>query len=87
MTTRGTNRGFTLLEIMLAVVIFGMVVTAIYSSWSAILRASRAGRDASWTRRSRVSGNTTDSTPWTVKTSGTPDNPSARGRRASLTLR
>ncbi|HNV00075.1 MAG: prepilin-type N-terminal cleavage/methylation domain-containing protein [Verrucomicrobia bacterium] len=59
MTTRRTNRGFTLLEIMLAVMIFGMVVTAIYSSWSAILRASRAGREASEDmQRSRIAART-----------------------------
>ncbi len=38
--------GFTILEILIAVAIFGMVVTAIHASWSAILRSARVGRDA-----------------------------------------
>jgi prepilin-type N-terminal cleavage/methylation domain-containing protein len=38
--------GFTLLEVMVAMVIFGMVIAAIYSSWTAILRSARVGADA-----------------------------------------
>ncbi len=34
---------FTLVEIMVAIGIFSMVLAAIYSSWTAILRASRTG--------------------------------------------
>ncbi len=53
------NKAFTILEIMLAVVIFGMVVTAMYSSWSAILRAARVGRDAAADmQRSRIAART-----------------------------
>jgi len=39
-------RAFTLIEIMLAIAIFSMVLTAIYASWSSILRAARVGGDA-----------------------------------------
>jgi general secretion pathway protein J len=38
--------GFTLIEILVALAIFGLVVTAIYSGWMAILRASRTGLEA-----------------------------------------
>jgi type II secretion system protein J len=34
---------FTLIEVMLAIAIFALVMAAIYSSWSAILRGSRIG--------------------------------------------
>src|SRR3954468_19248034 len=37
---------FTLIEIMIAISIFMMVMVAIYSSWSAILRGSRVGMKA-----------------------------------------
>jgi type II secretory pathway component PulJ len=46
---RRARRGeaaFTLVEIMLAIFIFAGVVAAIYASWSAILRSSRAGLTA-----------------------------------------
>ena len=38
--------GFTLIEILVALAIFGLVVTAIYSGWIAILRASKSGMAA-----------------------------------------
>ncbi len=37
---------FTLVEIMVAIGIFSLVLTAIYSSWTAILRATKAGLEA-----------------------------------------
>jgi len=37
---------FTLIEVMIAMTIFCLVVTAIYSSWDLILRASRVSRAA-----------------------------------------
>lgn len=43
---RSNCQGFTLLEIMIAISIFALVMTSIYSTWSAILRGSRSGRDA-----------------------------------------
>ncbi len=39
--------GFTLVEILIAIGILTMVVAAIYSSWTAILRASKVGLDVS----------------------------------------
>jgi prepilin-type N-terminal cleavage/methylation domain-containing protein len=39
-------RAFTMIEIMLAMAIFAMVMIAIYSSWSSILRGSRVALDA-----------------------------------------
>jgi len=41
-----TSRAFTLVEIMIAIGIFSMVLAAIYSSWTAILRASKTGLEA-----------------------------------------
>src|SRR6266566_7714488 len=47
--TRSTLHGtaaFTLVEILIAIGILGMVLSAIFSSWTAILRASQVGLDA-----------------------------------------
>ncbi len=42
-----SRRGaFTLIEIMVAIAIFGMIVAAIYSTWVLILKASRVGQEA-----------------------------------------
>jgi len=43
---RGTKHAFTLIEIMIAIGIFSMVLAAIYSTWTAILRSSAVGRQA-----------------------------------------
>jgi prepilin-type N-terminal cleavage/methylation domain-containing protein len=40
------RRAFTLIEIMLAITIFSLVLAAIYSTWSLVLRASKAGEEA-----------------------------------------
>jgi prepilin-type N-terminal cleavage/methylation domain-containing protein len=40
------RRAFTLVEIMIAIGIFSLVLTAIYSSWTSILRCSKTGLDA-----------------------------------------
>ncbi|MCX8107257.1 MAG: type II secretion system protein GspK [Verrucomicrobiae bacterium] len=40
------TRSFTIIELLLAVGIFSMVLAAVYSTYSAILRASKAGIDA-----------------------------------------
>jgi type II secretion system protein J len=46
---------FTLLELMLAIAIFAGVLTAIYSTWTAILRSSRVAQDAAAEiQRSRI---------------------------------
>jgi len=42
-----SRRGaFTLIEIMIAIAIFGMIVAAIYSTWVLILKSSRIGQEA-----------------------------------------
>jgi type II secretion system protein J len=40
------RRAFTLLELMLAITIFAGVMTAIYATWTAILRSSRVAQNA-----------------------------------------
>lgn len=41
-----SGRAFTLVEVLLALAILGLIVTIIYSSWTAILRGSKSGLDA-----------------------------------------
>ena len=49
------QRAFTLVEILIAVAIFGAVMIAIYSSWSSILRGTQIGQvAAAEAQRSRV---------------------------------
>jgi len=49
------RRAFTLLEILIAISIFSLVLTAIYSSWTAILRSTKSGLQAAATvQRSRI---------------------------------
>jgi prepilin-type N-terminal cleavage/methylation domain-containing protein len=50
MSSTSPNRsraGFTLMEILLAVAILSIVITAVYNTWSAALNAWRRGTDAS----------------------------------------
>lgn len=48
-------RGFTLLEILLAMGIFMMILTAVYATWISILKGTRAGqRAAVEVQRSRI---------------------------------
>jgi len=48
-------RAFTLVEIMVAIAIFGIIVAAIYSTWILILRASRTGLEgAAQAQRERI---------------------------------
>ncbi len=52
---RARSRGFTILEVLLALGIFMMILTAIYSTWMAILKGSRAGQQAAAeVQRSRI---------------------------------
>jgi general secretion pathway protein J len=44
--TRPARRGFTLVEIMLAMAILSIVIAAIYGTWRAILGATRSGQIA-----------------------------------------
>lgn len=58
-TRVNVRAGFTILEILIAVAIFGMVITAIHASWSAILRSARVGRDAAADlQRARIASRT-----------------------------
>jgi type II secretion system protein J len=38
-------RAFTLVEVMIAITILSLILAAIYASWTAILRASKTGKD------------------------------------------
>lgn len=50
-------RAFTLVEILIAMGILSLVLAAIYSSWTAILRASKVGLDsAAAVQRARIAG-------------------------------
>lgn len=54
-TRRASRPGFTILELMLAIGIFAMVLTAIYATWIAILKGSRAGlKAAAEVQRARI---------------------------------
>jgi type II secretion system protein J len=57
MKTRPAHRraAFTLVEVLVSIAILSLVVAAIYSSWTAILRASKVGNDAAAAaQRSRI---------------------------------
>jgi type II secretion system protein J len=55
LSTRSRD-GFTLIEIMIAISIFALVMAAIYTTWSAVLRGSRVGMKAAGeVQRMRVS--------------------------------
>jgi prepilin-type N-terminal cleavage/methylation domain-containing protein len=50
---------FTLVEILVAMGIFSLVLASIYSTWTAILRASKVGQDAALAvQRARIAGRT-----------------------------
>jgi prepilin-type N-terminal cleavage/methylation domain-containing protein len=50
-----SSRGFTLIEVMVALSLLGLVVAAIYSSWTAVLRGSKIGLEAAATaQRQRI---------------------------------
>ena len=52
------ERGFTMIEVMVSLTIFSMVLIAIYSSWSAILRATQLGHAAAAeAQRARITVN------------------------------
>ena len=44
---RGNRSAFTLIEILIALSIFALIITGIYTSWTAIHRATRIGLEAS----------------------------------------
>jgi general secretion pathway protein J len=45
--TVSVRRGFTLIEIMMALAIFGLLLAAIYASWTLIIRSAQIGLQAS----------------------------------------
>lgn len=46
---------FTLVEVMIAITILSLIIAAIYSTWTAILRASKTGKDvAAAVQRARI---------------------------------
>lgn len=50
------EHGFTILEVLMAVTIFGLVMIGIYATWAAIVRGSRAGLSATAaSQRARIS--------------------------------
>ena len=50
--------GFTLIEIMMAMAVFGLVLTAIYATWTLILKSSKLGMAAAaQVQRERISVN------------------------------
>ena len=50
------QRAFTLLEVMIAITIFGMIIIGIYSTWTVILKGSKAGLSAAAVaQRGRIS--------------------------------
>jgi general secretion pathway protein J len=52
---RAAARGFTIIEIMTAMMIFGMIVAAIFATWSAVAHGAVAGNKAAATaQRSRI---------------------------------
>jgi type II secretion system protein J len=53
--SRAARGGFTIIEIMTAMLIFAMVVAAIFASWTAVVRGAASGnRAAATAQRSRV---------------------------------
>lgn len=52
---RQSRKGFTLLEVLLAVTILGLLTTSIYTTWNAALKAWKRGSDVSETfQRQRI---------------------------------
>jgi type II secretion system protein J len=62
------SSAFTLVEILVAIGIFSMVLAAIYSTWTAILRASKVGLEAAAAvQRARITGRTIEETLGSVQ--------------------
>lgn len=58
---RREHRAFTLVEILIAVGILGMIMVAIYACWNSILRGSKAGQEAAAdAQRGRMAINTVE---------------------------
>ena len=46
LTKRRDQSAFTLIEVLIALSIFALIITGIYTSWTAIHRATRIGLEA-----------------------------------------
>src|SRR5215469_11500392 len=65
---RSITSGFTLVEILVALGIFSLVLAAIYSSWTAILRGTKVGLEAAAAvQRARIAGRTIEETLGSVQ--------------------
>ena len=65
---RNSGIAFTLVEILIAIGIFSMVLAAIYSTWTAILRSSKVGLEAAAAvQRARIAGRTIEETLGSVQ--------------------
>ena len=50
------SKGFTIVEVMLAIMMFGLIIMGIYSVWSVIIQGSKAGMNAAAAaQRARIS--------------------------------
>src|SRR5678815_2287487 len=55
MRTKQHRRAFTIIEVMIAIGIFAMVITAMYAVWTSIMKGSRAAQNAAArVQRSRI---------------------------------
>ena len=53
--SHSNRRGFTLIEIMIAIVVFSLVIGAIYASWMMLLRSAQVAKDvAAQAQRQRI---------------------------------
>lgn len=59
LTHRHRASGFTLVEIMVAMAVFGLVMAAIYSTWTGVIRASQTCQNVTaQVQRERIAGRT-----------------------------
>ena len=70
-SARRASRAFTLVEILIAMGIFSLVLAAIYSTWTAILRSTRVGLGAAAAvQRGRILGRVIEETLGSVQSFG-----------------
>ena len=62
------RRAFTIIEIMVSMVILGLIVAAVYSSWMAVVRGSQTGlKAAAAVQRSRIAVRTLEDALWCAR--------------------
>jgi prepilin-type N-terminal cleavage/methylation domain-containing protein len=62
------KRAFTIMEIMVSMVILGLIVAAVYSSWMAVVRGSQTGlKAAAAVQRSRIAVRTLEDALWCAR--------------------